>query len=80
MHVHNNPLLTLSSLIMENRPEGLSRKCCKVKGKTVESIKLFANSLPVKDSNTKSAISVHTYSIKRQNISTIRSRPQTADQ
>lgn len=56
MHVHNNPLLTLSSLIMENRPEGLSRKCCKVKGKTVESIKLFANSLPVKDSYIRSHI------------------------
>lgn len=53
----------------------------KVKEKTVEREHLtLQNSLPVNDSNTKSAISVHTYSIKRQNISTIRSRPQTADQ
>lgn len=53
---------------------------CKVKGKTVENIKLLANSLPVNDSHTKSAISIHIYSIKRQNISMIWSRPLTADQ
>lgn len=49
---------------------------CKVKEKTVENIKLLANCLPVNDSHT----SVHTYSIKRQNISMIWSRPLTADQ
>lgn len=53
---------------------------CKVKGKTVENIKLLANSLPVNDNHTKSAISIHIYSIKRQNISMIWSRPLTADQ
>lgn len=35
---------------------------------------------PVNDSHTKSAISIHIYSIKRQNISMIWSRPLTADQ
>lgn len=67
------------------RTEGLSMKktldmSCKVKEKTVENIKLLANSLPVNDNHTKSAISIHIYSIKRQNISMIWSRPLTADQ
>lgn len=35
---------------------------------------------PVNDNHTKSAISIHIYSIKRQNISMIWSRPLTADQ
>lgn len=65
MYVYNNFLLILFLFIMENRLEGLLRKCCKVKGKIVESIKFFVNSLFVKDSNIKLVIFVYIYSIKR---------------